>query len=160
MTEDGLAGFRRALEALPDPELPMLSLGDLGIVHEVRTGQDGVVEVELTPTFLGCPAMAEIERSVRRLLAESGHPEARVRQALAPAWSTDRLSDRAHTRLSACGIVPPARGAGRASEPPSVRCPHCGSGSTRSAGPFGPTRCQALMTCTACGESFSRMRAV
>ncbi|MFD8478568.1 1,2-phenylacetyl-CoA epoxidase subunit PaaD [Kitasatospora sp. NPDC059673] len=160
-TDQPLTELRRAVEELPDPELPMVTLGDLGMVHEVRIGADGTAEVELVPTFLGCPAMEVIERAVHGALAEAGHPAGRVRRVLVPAWSTDRISERGRRRLAEHGIAPPGRPGGEqlvtvALGPP---CPHCGSSATRPQSPFGATRCQAILLCTACRETFAQFRA-
>ncbi|GAA2785472.1 1,2-phenylacetyl-CoA epoxidase subunit PaaD [Kitasatospora sp. CM 4170] len=159
----GLAELRSAVEELPDPELPMVTLGDLGVVHEVRIGADGTPEVELTPTFLGCPAMEVIERAVRGVLAEAGHPAGRVHRVLVPAWSTDRISERGRRRLAAHGIAPPGRPAGAGARPVTLElgpsCPHCGSAATRPLSPFGATRCQSILQCTACRETFAQFRA-
>ncbi|MGF1426655.1 1,2-phenylacetyl-CoA epoxidase subunit PaaD [Kitasatospora sp. LaBMicrA B282] len=160
-----LAELRAAVEALPDPELPMLTLGDLGIVRAVRAGADGRPEVELTPTFLGCPAMAVIERSVAEVLATAGHPQGRVHRVLSPAWRSEWLSERARQQLAEHGIAPPPRTApvpGTAGPVPmtlTAPCPHCGSPATRPQSPFGATRCQALLFCTACRETFAQFRA-
>ncbi|AUY48472.1 1,2-phenylacetyl-CoA epoxidase subunit PaaD [Streptomyces sp. CB01881] len=158
-----LAELRSAVEELPDPELPMVTLGDLGVVHAVRIGSDGTPEVELTPTFLGCPAMEVIERAVRGVLAEAGHPAGRVHRVLVPAWSTDRISERGRRRLAEHGIAPPGRPAGAEVRAVTVAlgppCPHCGSQATRPLSPFGATRCQAILLCTACRETFAQFRA-
>ncbi|MFD0350408.1 1,2-phenylacetyl-CoA epoxidase subunit PaaD [Kitasatospora aburaviensis] len=141
----------------------MVTLGDLGVVHEVRIGADGTPEVELTPTFLGCPAMEVIERAVRGVLAEAGHPAGRVHRVLVPAWSTDRISERGRRRLAAHGIAPPGRPAGAGARPVTLElgpsCPHCGSAATRPLSPFGATRCQSILQCTACRETFAQFRA-
>ncbi|WUV20539.1 phenylacetate-CoA oxygenase subunit PaaJ [Streptomyces sp. NBC_01485] len=148
--------------AVPDPELPMISLADLGVIRAVREGADGDVEVVVTPTYLGCPALSAIEADLRTVLAECGHPYGRVTWALAPAWTTDWISEAGRRKLADHGIVPP----GDAGAPLPVRlglgrpCPHCGSVATRPLGPFGQTGCQTILVCTACKESFPHMKAV
>ncbi|MEW2288585.1 1,2-phenylacetyl-CoA epoxidase subunit PaaD [Streptomyces sp. NPDC047841] len=153
---------RARVEAVPDPELPMITLADLGVIRSVGEGEDGVMEVVFTPTYLGCPALPVITAELRAVLAECGHPEGRVTRALAPAWTTDRISEAGRRKLAAHGIVPPAP----AAAPLPVRlglgrpCPHCGSVATRPLGPFGATGCQTILVCTACRESFAHLKAV
>ncbi|MFC0597665.1 1,2-phenylacetyl-CoA epoxidase subunit PaaD [Streptomyces palmae] len=153
---------RARVGAVPDPELPMVTLADLGIVRAVRTAGDGVLEVVITPTFLGCPALPAIEADIRAVLAECGHPAGRVRQELSPAWSSDWISAEGRRKLSEHGIVPP--GDPRTPLPVrlrlGLRCPHCGSVATRPQSPFGATRCQAVWVCGACRETFAQLKAV
>ncbi|MBN0048540.1 phenylacetate-CoA oxygenase subunit PaaJ [Streptomyces actuosus] len=147
---------------LPDPELPFVTLGELGVIHRVSTAEDGRLEVGFTPTFLGCPALPAITSAIADVLAQCGHPDGRVRRLAAPAWSTDRITASGRRRLAEHGIAPP-RPAGA---PTPVRlgvgapCPHCGSGATRPHSPFGPTRCQSILRCTACGEAFPYLATV
>ncbi|MGW4601634.1 iron-sulfur cluster assembly protein, partial [Streptomyces sp. NPDC004457] len=103
---------RRRVEALPDPELPVIGLGDLGVVGSVGPGPDGILEVEITPTYLGCPALPAITAAVRGVLADCGHPDGRVRQVLSPPWTTDRITPRGLRTLAAHGIAPPVPAAG------------------------------------------------
>ncbi|MEU5432265.1 1,2-phenylacetyl-CoA epoxidase subunit PaaD [Streptomyces sp. NPDC020719] len=153
---------RERVNTVPDPELPMVSLADLGVIRAVETAADGALEVVITPTFLGCPAMPAIEAGIRDVLAESGHPDGRVRQVLSPAWTTDWISAEGRRKLADHGIVPP----GPAKAPLSVRvglgvpCPNCGSVATRPQSPFGATRCQAVLVCTACQETFAHLKAM
>ncbi|MEU8520056.1 1,2-phenylacetyl-CoA epoxidase subunit PaaD [Streptomyces sp. NPDC048577] len=153
---------RERVNQVPDPELPMISLGDLGVVRSVEEASDGALEVVVTPTYLGCPAMPAIEAGIREALDSTGHPDGRVRKVLAPAWSTDRISAEGRRKLAAHGIAPP----GPAGDPLPVRiglgapCPHCGSTATRPQSPFGATRCQAVLVCTACRETFAHLKAM
>ncbi|MFE9258358.1 1,2-phenylacetyl-CoA epoxidase subunit PaaD [Streptomyces sp. NPDC006879] len=153
---------RERVNQVPDPELPMISLADLGVVRRVEEAPDGALEVVITPTYLGCPAMPAIEAGIREALVSSGHPDGRVRQVLAPAWSTDWISAEGRRKLAAHGIAPP----GPAGDPLPVRiglgvaCPHCGSTATRPQSPFGATRCQAVLVCTACRETFAHLKAM
>ncbi|KOT30656.1 phenylacetic acid degradation protein PaaD [Streptomyces caelestis] len=154
---------RERVEALPDPELPVIGLGDLGVVGSVAPGADGVLEVEITPTYLGCPAMPEITAAVRDVLAACGHPDGRVRQVLTPPWTTDRITPEGRRRLAAHGIAPPVSPAPAGPvpvEPVAVPCPHCGSRATRPHSPFGPARCQSMLWCTACREPFPHLTAL
>jgi ring-1,2-phenylacetyl-CoA epoxidase subunit PaaD len=149
------------LQEVPDPEIPVLSVCDLGIVREVRVGQG--VEVVLTPTYAGCPAMHVIEQSVREALEAHGYPDARVSTTLAPPWSTDWISAAGRAKLKAYGIAPPgaARAGGaqvvRFGKPPAAAapaCPQCGSAHTELLSQFGSTPCKALYRCLACREPF------
>ncbi|MHC3473129.1 1,2-phenylacetyl-CoA epoxidase subunit PaaD [Streptomyces sp. 7R007] len=157
------AEVRRRVEALPDPELPVISLGDLGVVGRVGPAPDGTLEVDITPTYLGCPALPAITAAVREVLAACGHPDGRVRQVLSPPWTTDRITPRGLRALAAHGIAPPERTA--AGDPVPVElggvpCPHCGSRATRPHSPFGPSRCQSVLWCTACREPFPHLTAL
>ncbi|MFI1769178.1 1,2-phenylacetyl-CoA epoxidase subunit PaaD [Streptomyces sp. NPDC020800] len=150
------------VRGLPDPELPMLTLGDLGLIHAVFTDPEGRVVVEFTPTFLGCPALWAITSAITRILTDCGHPDALVRQVLAPAWSTDRITACGRRKLAEHGIAPPAP----TTAPELVRsghglpCPNCRSRATRPQSPFGPTRCQSVLLCTACRETFPYLATV
>ncbi len=154
---------RRRVEALPDPELPVIGLGDLGVVGSVGPGTDGNLEVEIIPTYLGCPALPAITDAVHQVLIDCGHPDGRVRQVLSPPWTTDRITARGRRILVDHGIAPPVRGASGgpvAVELGAVACPHCGSHATRPHSPFGPSRCQSMLWCTACREPFPYLTAL
>ncbi|MGI5396953.1 1,2-phenylacetyl-CoA epoxidase subunit PaaD [Streptomyces sp. CA-251251] len=153
---------RERVRALPDPELPVIGLGDLGVVGAVAPAADGVLEVEITPTYLGCPALPEITAAVREVLIACGHPEGRVRQVLAPPWTTDRITREGRRKLAAHGIAPPVSpspGAVRV-DLAGVPCPRCDSRATRPHSTFGPSRCQSVLWCTACREPFPHMTAL
>jgi ring-1,2-phenylacetyl-CoA epoxidase subunit PaaD len=147
------------LRELPDPELPMLSLCDLGIVRDVHAGDHGI-EVVLTPTYSGCPATEVIERSVLDALDAAGLGPASVRLQRAPAWTTDWISDAGRQKMHAHGIAPPRREAGEVTvqvlrrRPTSVECPRCGSTHTEQLAAFGSTACKALHRCLDCREPF------
>ncbi|MER8261214.1 1,2-phenylacetyl-CoA epoxidase subunit PaaD [Streptomyces albidoflavus] len=157
-----VAEVARQVGEVPDPELPMIGLGDLGVVESVAVADDGNLEVAILPTFLGCPALPAITASVREVLVRCGHPEGRVRHVLAPAWSSDRISERGRTALAAHGIAPPAP----SDAPEPVRlglgtpCPYCGSLATRPHSAFGPARCQSMLHCAGCRETFPLMTAM
>ncbi|MFN4327090.1 MAG: 1,2-phenylacetyl-CoA epoxidase subunit PaaD [Azonexus sp.] len=149
------------LEELTDPEIPVISLRELGILRDVRQAADGL-EVIITPTYSGCPAMGQIEDDVRATLARAGIA-ARVVTQLAPAWSTDWMTEAGKEKLRAYGIAPPHRTpAGRnvvrfISKPAAaetVPCPHCGSARTVESSHFGSTACKALYKCLDCQEPF------
>ncbi|MBV8095904.1 MAG: phenylacetate-CoA oxygenase subunit PaaJ [Acetobacteraceae bacterium] len=146
---------RRAVEQVADPELPVLTIADLGVLRDV-TVRDGRVEVVITPTYSGCPAMDLIEVEVARALDRAGISESRVRTALSPAWTTDWISEEGRRKLQESGIAPPRPGAaGRALfGRHAVCCPRCGSASTRLLSEFGSTACKALWRCDACREPF------
>lgn len=159
-TARGLAG------QVADPEIPVLTIEDLGILRDVVVDDDGNVEVTVTPTYTGCPAMDVIRDEVTRTLREHGYGEVRVRTVLAPAWTTDWLSAEGRAKLAAYGIAPPGQ-PGRAGpvlvqlttgprEP--VACPRCGSADTREVSRFGSTACKAHRTCRACLEPFDHFK--
>jgi ring-1,2-phenylacetyl-CoA epoxidase subunit PaaD len=146
------------LEAVPDPELPSISITDLGIVRDVREEGDGVV-VALTPTYSGCPATAVIEADVTRALHDHGIERVRIERRLAPAWTTDWITPRGRERLHEHGIVPP--GATLADGPlvtAIIRCPRCASSKTSEISRFGSTPCKALYRCDDCREPFDYVK--
>ncbi len=153
------AGIRQrawvAASAVVDPEIPVLTIADLGVLRDVSVGDDGRVEVAITPTYSGCPAMHVIGFEVERALAEAGI-EGRVRLVLAPAWTTDWMSEAGRTKLVEYGIAPPAQGGGRGAlfGNDQVGCPRCGSGETEQIAEFGSTSCKALWRCLDCREPF------
>ena len=155
-TRDVLADeVRAAVAAVPDPELPMVTIEDLGILREVAV-RDGGVHVTITPTYAGCPAMdairADVEAAAREVVP--GCPVV-VHTVLAPAWSTDDLTEAGRRTLAEAGIAPP----GSTTELTlTIRCPHCGSPETRELSRFGSTACKSLWRCTACGEPFDHFK--
>jgi ring-1,2-phenylacetyl-CoA epoxidase subunit PaaD len=155
---------RRALAAVPDPELPALTLADLGIVRFVDMRADRVLDVGLSPTYTGCPATDHIAELARRALESAAVGEFVVRQVLAPAWSSDWITPEGRRKLDAYGIVPPAPAAGsswraaRASLP--VACPRCRSARTETISEFGSTPCKALHRCLDCLEPFERFKCI
>ena len=147
-----LAALVRDVE---DPELPHVTIGDLGIVREVRV--DGrTATVVLTPTYTGCPATDQIRNDVAAAVRAAGLDPV-VEVALSPAWSTDWITERGRERLAAAGITPP-RPTGEVELPPA--CPRCGSVRTRLVTPFGSTACKAAYTCGACLEPFEAFKAI
>jgi ring-1,2-phenylacetyl-CoA epoxidase subunit PaaD len=156
--EDLRSRAERAVASVPDPELPFLTIAELGIVREVAV-RDGRVEVAITPTYMGCPATAAITADVGAALAKAGIPDARVRTVLAPAWTTDWLSASTRDKLAAAGIAPPgpARG-GALFDAAPLACPRCGSERTERLSPFGSTPCKALHRCLACREPFEAFK--
>ena len=142
---------REALAAIPDPELPVITIGELGILRDVQM-RGGRVRVVITPTYSGCPAMEAIREDIERTVRAEGL-EAEVETSYSPAWTTDWLTGEAKAKLRACGIAPPAARADHPSPPP-VRCPRCSAAGARTVSRFGSTACQALLACRECGEPF------
>ncbi len=153
------------LDTVPDPEVPVLSLRELGIVRDVVV-RGTAVEVVLTPTYSGCPATEVIAQSVLDAFTAAGCSEVSVSHRRAPAWTTDWISDSGREKLRAYGIAPPGPVAGGASpavqalrlHPRSVPCPRCGSAATERLSAFGSTACKALYRCTACREPFEHFK--
>jgi ring-1,2-phenylacetyl-CoA epoxidase subunit PaaD len=153
------------LRQVLDPEVPVLSVVDLGIVREVVAGDDGTLQVVLTPTYSGCPATEAIERNVRDALAEAGFADVRVTTRLHPAWTTDWIDAAAREKLRAYGIAPPHLRAADGAVPirvmaRDVACPRCGSARTERLSAFGATACKALYRCLACREPFEHFKAI
>ena len=164
MTSDAQRAWD-VLENLSDPEIPVITLRELGILREVREGAAGL-EVVITPTYSGCPAMGQIEDDVRSTLAEVGL-QAKVVTQLAPAWTTDWMTEAAREKLRAYGIAPPhscasektgpasvVQFAARSAKTVAVHCPQCGSANTTETSHFGSTACKALYRCLDCMEPF------
>lgn len=146
------------LDTVPDPELPAVTITDLGIVRDIREEGNGLV-VALTPTYSGCPATAVIEEDVTRALHDHGVEHVRIERRLAPAWTTDWITPRGRERLHEHGIVPPASDIAAGPVVSAiVRCPRCSSGNTTELSRFGSTPCKALYRCEACREPFDYVK--
>ncbi len=160
-TQRQLAAWAAAARVV-DPEVPVLTIADLGILYEVTIGDDGAVRVTLLPTYSGCPAMGVIALGVEIELAKAGFNSSSVKLANNPAWSTDMMSDEAREKLRAYGIAPPGRGAGKRAlfSTPDVSCPRCGSAATERISEFGSTACKALWRCTSCREPFDYFKCI
>ncbi len=153
------------LEAVPDPEIPVISIVDLGIVREVRldAASDEYV-IAITPTYSGCPATAIIAEDISSALHQHGVENFRLENKLSPAWTTDWLSDKGRKALLEFGIAPPTGSAlhqvidasriMRAAVEVAIQCPHCGSNHTTLSSQFGSTPCKALYVCNECKEPF------
>jgi ring-1,2-phenylacetyl-CoA epoxidase subunit PaaD len=154
---------RDVLAAVVDPEIPVLTIADLGVLRDVQV-EDGRVVVTLTPTYSGCPAMDEIRADVRTALAQHGWDDVDVRTVLAPAWTTDWMSDDGRRKLREFGIAPPGR---RVDGPvlvplgrrPDVTCPQCGSDDTEELTRFASTSCKSMWRCRSCREPFDHFKA-
>lgn len=166
--EDVLARARAAAESVVDPELPMLTLRDLGVLRGVEIAEDGAVVVAITPTYSGCPAMATMRDDLLRCLQEAGIGDARVRVELDPAWTTDWITPSGREALAAAGISPPGA-APRRTGPVAltlapvrrdIRCPQCASAAVEVTSEFGSTACKALYRCLDCLEPFDHVKEI
>jgi ring-1,2-phenylacetyl-CoA epoxidase subunit PaaD len=146
-----------AFEEIPDPEIPVVSLVDLGVIRSVDVS-DGHVRVELTPTFLGCPALEMMKRALEEKVAELG-AEAEVEVVNDDSWSTDKITAAGREKLRAAGFAPPAP---RLVQLQSQvhRCPYCGSTETKLENLFGPTPCRSLRYCTSCRQPFEQFKTI
>jgi len=144
----------QAVSRVVDPEIPVLTIVDIGILRDVEI-DDGTVVVTITPTYSGCPAMDLIKDEVTAALATAGFEDIEVRTVYAPAWTTDWMTEGGKQRLQEYGIAPP-----RAVASPDlpVLCPRCRSSESRTVSEFGSTACKALMVCSSCGEPFDRFK--
>ncbi len=165
---DLAARARQVAASAPDPELPMLTVGDLGILREV-TVDSGRVVVSLTPTYSGCPAMREIQQGVSGRLGAAGFGDVEVRMVLSPAWTSDWITAEGRRKLAAAGIAPPGAAPRRAAgpvpltlspSPETVSCPACGSADTRRTAAFSSTACKDLYRCEACAEPFEHVKEI
>ena len=152
--------LRRIAGSVPDPELPVLTLEELGVLRDVRMPAPGRVEVELTPTYTGCPAIEAMSSDIERVLHEHGIPDVAVRTVLSPAWSTDAISAEGRRKLEEHGVAPPRPGGSGGPVPVglSVRCPNCGSTDTELLSRFSSTACKALRRCVSCREPFDHFK--
>jgi ring-1,2-phenylacetyl-CoA epoxidase subunit PaaD len=163
---------RRAAGEVADPELPMLTLADLGVLRHVTIDPDGTVVATLTPTYSGCPAMAEMRADVARRLRAAGFPRVAIRTALAPPWTTEWITDSGRRKLAEHGIAPPRPGPAarpplltlsptrRAAPDAPVPCPRCRSADTLQTSRFAATPCTALWRCRTCLEPFEHVKEV
>ncbi len=149
---------RDIVAAVLDPEVPVLTIEDLGILRDVTLDDSGHVEVTITPTYSGCPAMDAIAADVSRALSDRGFDDVSVRLVLAPAWTTDWISDSGRQKLLDYGIAPPQQRGGGVLVTLSVRCPQCGSPDTRELSRFGSTACKGLWVCNVCREPFDHFK--
>ncbi|MGI8418081.1 MAG: 1,2-phenylacetyl-CoA epoxidase subunit PaaD [Nakamurella sp.] len=174
MTDTASQGrWRDVAGSVADPEIPVLTLSDLGIVRDVQLAATGSSDgtgvslvVILTPTYTGCPATAVIAADVTAALRAAGADRVEVRTVLSPAWTTDWISDDGRRKLTEYGIAPPGRCVSAGSRPQAVgltlsaRCPRCGSMKTREVSRFGSTPCKSHWTCRSCLEPFDSFKAI
>ncbi|HEY6483583.1 MAG TPA: 1,2-phenylacetyl-CoA epoxidase subunit PaaD [Steroidobacteraceae bacterium] len=151
----------RVLESVPDPEIPALSVVDLGIIRYVRADAPKLAQpcwrVGITPTYSGCPATEVIRRMVRAALDRAGYPQAVLEEVLSPPWTSDWLTPAGRRKLRSFGIAPPEKPVGnprQLCDAPQISCPRCGSRTTERISEFGSTPCKAHYRCTACLEPF------
>jgi ring-1,2-phenylacetyl-CoA epoxidase subunit PaaD len=155
---------REIAAAVADPELPVLTLADLGILRDVAAEDDHLV-VTITPTYSGCPALREISRDLEHQLTRAGFAGVTIRTQLAPAWTSDWITPEGRRKLLAAGIAPPRPVAGgpvplnlTAAPRGRVPCPRCGSSDTAATSAFGATACKALLRCNTCREPFEYVK--
>ncbi|WP_344817945.1 1,2-phenylacetyl-CoA epoxidase subunit PaaD [Microbacterium soli] len=155
---------REVAARVTDPEIPVLTIADLGVLREVTADDTGRVTVDITPTYSGCPAMDAIRDDVVLALTAEGFDDVEVRLVLSPAWTTDWMSEEGRRKLTEFGIAPPTGRAAHRQGPIrltlAVKCPHCGSPSTREVSHFGSTSCKALYECRECLEPFDHFKAI
>jgi ring-1,2-phenylacetyl-CoA epoxidase subunit PaaD len=165
VTVDTAAIWAR-LGLVPDPEVPVISVVELGIVRDVEVDAGGRVTVSVTPTYSGCPAMVAIEHDIVAALAEGGWPDAMVRTVYSPAWTTDWIGEDAREKLKAYGIAPPPKVEDAEALVPlrrraeHIACPYCGSSATTMRSEFGATACKAVMFCERCRQPFELFKAI
>lgn len=159
---------REVAETVTDPELPMLTLADLGVLRDVTEAADGVT-VSITPTYTGCPAMDTMRDDLVHALQRAGFERVEVATVLHPPWSSDWITERGRRRLAEAGIAPPGTAARRDDGPVPVQllaprrrvsCPHCGAADTEAVSEFGSTACKALRRCPACAEPFEHVKEI
>jgi len=164
MPQDREQAVWRVLAGVMDPEIPVLSVVDLGIVRYARwDAADGRLHVGLTPTYSGCPATDVIRRTVREALDAEGYRAAVLEEVLSPPWTSDWLSENGRRRLEAYGIAPPAHAVANPRHlfgAPQIRCPRCGSPDTERVSEFGSTPCKAHYRCVSCLEPFDYFKCI
>jgi ring-1,2-phenylacetyl-CoA epoxidase subunit PaaD len=152
-----------------DPELPMVTLADLGVLRDVRIAVDGTVVVEITPTYTGCPAMGVMRADLVHALHRAGFDDVDVRTVLSPVWTTDWITEAGRRKLAEAGIAPPGAAPVRSPGPVplqlgatrrTVACPLCGSPETEQLSEFGATACKALRRCRSCREPFEHVKEI
>ncbi|PCI05112.1 MAG: phenylacetate-CoA oxygenase subunit PaaJ [Hyphomicrobiales bacterium] len=145
--------IRDWLDAVPDPEIPVISVVDLGIVRDIHW-EDDTLNIAITPTYSGCPATSVIAMDIETALHEKGLDKIVLKQQISPAWSTDWLSEKGRAKLEDYGIAPPQAAGGPA------RCPNCSGTSLEKVSQFGSTPCKALWRCTECLEPFDYFKCI
>jgi ring-1,2-phenylacetyl-CoA epoxidase subunit PaaD len=153
------------LDTVMDPEVPVLSVRELGIVRDVSVDPDGAATVVVTPTYSGCPAIRVIEQDITSAINAAGHENVRVQTALAPAWTTDWIEPPARAKLKAYGIAPPGRTESSdlvqlLRHRPATQCPYCDSYETELRSEFGSTACKSVCWCRSCRQPFEEFKAI
>jgi ring-1,2-phenylacetyl-CoA epoxidase subunit PaaD len=147
--------LREALSTVVDPEIPVLTIADLGILRDVTEHSDGSVVVTITPTYSGCPAMDHLRGEIKRVLHERGHDRVDVITTFQPAWTTDWMTVEGRVKLAEYGIAAP-----RSNPTTAILCPRCRADGSRLVSEFGATACKALRVCTSCGEPFDHFKEI
>ena len=157
LTDSKAETMKVLLSEIPDPEVPVITIGDLGILRDVEE-HDGKIIVTITPTYSGCPAMKSIENEIALILRTNAIENFEIKYTFSPAWTTDWMNDRAKEKLRAYGIAPPEKSTSDKSvlilQNKIKNCPRCGSENTEMISAFGSTACKALYRCKNCGEPF------
>ena len=149
------ATLRQILNEVVDPEIPVLTIGDLGILRDVTEDPDGSVRVTITPTYSGCPAMDHLRTEIERVLHENGWSRVEVVTTFQPAWTTDWMTPDAREKLTEYGIAAP-----RPDATAAILCPRCKADDSRLVSEFGATACKALRVCSSCGEPFDHFKEI
>lgn len=159
MVRPALDDIWRALAEIADPEIPVVSVVEMGIVRDVALADDGVI-VFMTPTFAGCPALDAMRSAIVDKLRALGIERVEVKTVLTPPWSSDWISDAARAKLKAFGLAPPPKHGGNLQLffPDAVMCPYCNSTNTRVTNNFGPTLCRAIYVCRDCKQPFEQFK--
>jgi ring-1,2-phenylacetyl-CoA epoxidase subunit PaaD len=155
--ESTVPGLWLILDQVKDPEIPVISIWELGVLQDIAL-RDGQVVVTITPTYSGCPAMTVMAEDIAAALAGAGYPDCEIVRRLSPAWSTSWIAESAQDALLAYGIAPPGRGSDGAGD--AISCPRCASDKVRNISEFGSTACKALYQCLACGEPFDYFKPI
>lgn len=162
MVSNDIQEIRRIISEIPDPEIPVITIDELGILRDVQLEADGSITVKITPTYSGCPAMMAIETDIKSSLKEHGYDRVNVELVFSPVWTTDWIPDAAKEKLRKYGIAPPPKSSSDKSllslHPKTVLCPRCGSSNTALISQFGSTACKALYRCESCLEPFDHFK--
>jgi ring-1,2-phenylacetyl-CoA epoxidase subunit PaaD len=146
------------LSSVVDPEIPVLTLQDLGVLRDISI-DDGVINVTITPTYAGCPAMQTMRVDIEKALLKAGHQQFNVKESLSPAWSTDWMTPNGREKLRAYGIAPPLKSSCDQSSG-GIECPQCNSSEVKRISEFGSTACKALYQCQRCLEPFDYFKCI
>lgn len=161
-TKHTAESIRELLKAVKDPEIPVISVIDLGIVKNIEVSESGAVSVDLVPTFAGCPAIGVMADDIKKQCREAGIDEIEVHVKTNNSWSSDQVSEEGRKKLKGFGISPPPKLGGKELEDfetlEHAECPKCGSTNTILQNPFGPTACRAIHHCKNCHETFEQMK--
>ena len=152
------------LSEIPDPEIPVISIVELGVIRDVKFADDKTIEITITPTYRGCPAMKQMEDDVRKKLLVNGFETVKIKTVYNPAWTTDWLSQEAKLKLQKYGIAPPEESTSDKSfltgKTKNITCPRCKSTKTHLVSQFGSTACKALYKCDECLEAFDYFKCI